>query len=139
LAAAVAAVKVLRRHDEGPVAQAIALRVLPADATLRLDSVTPDAETVLLLPGTTHVLRADARGHLTTERLFEGAGPVTIELRLAHALPRLDDDAGAADVVAPPAVAAGAAPAAWADVDAALRRLDLYAECLARPGAGECA
>jgi hypothetical protein len=69
----------------------LALHVLPDHAEVQLDGLPTTATTVDLVPGTAHILAAQAAGHVSAELRFTAERGARIDLALPQAVWPLDD------------------------------------------------
>ncbi len=121
-----------------PAPETIALEVAPTHAHVSLDGVPSVERAVLLAPGTPHTLVARAEGYVPVELRFTAQPGARVTVRLPHALPVLDDkDPPATPAELAAGVAADPLPP-WEEIDADLRRADMFHQCLERASERDC-
>src|SRR5262249_20017657 len=112
----------LRRVLAPPPTAAVALDVIPPGADLTLDGAATAERAFRLKPGSTHELRARARGYLPGALRFTATPGAELALALRHTLPAV----GERDLAALPAELPAPAGKSFAEVDRDLQVVDLH-------------
>lgn len=116
---------------DSAVTTKIEFSIVPADAEVLIDGEPLMTRPFDAEPGTEYTITMRAEGRLRVERKVSAEEGQTrsVGARLPLAVSTIDE-ATAKSYDAPQADPSGAAKASYVDIDGALQRLDLYAQCL---------